>query len=134
MTQPSYNSGPLVKLNHTELYQTCRRAGINVLPNATREQLISYLMGEEEPSPIDEASHPIDAWRHGIIGFLLDHWKTLEPQIKCPAKNLRHPTNPDPRPCFGCVGTQVIACVAQNDGKVEHLIQLHRPAPTGVKR
>jgi len=134
--QSSSSSGPLAGLNHTELYQTCRRVGLNVRPNATIPQLIAYIMGDEVPPPLDEATHPIDSWRHGIIGFLLDHWTTLEPQIKCPAKNLRHPTEPNLRPCFGCVDAQVITCVTQNDGKVEHLIQLHRPSqePTGVKR
>ena len=88
--------------------------------------MATYLMGQVDAPELDEWSHPIDSWRHGIIGFLSDHWSTLEPQIKCPAKNLRHPTHPNPRPCFGCLDTQVISCVARNDSKVEHLIQLHR--------
>ena len=116
----------LDKLNRTELYQTCRAAGINVLPRATREELIACLKGELEVD-VDEATHPIDSLRHGIIGFITDHWATLEPQIKCPAKNLKHATHPNPRPCFGCTDIQVIACIAQNDDKVEQLIQLHRP-------
>ena len=88
--------------------------------------MLSYLSGQADPPELDEWTHPIDSWRHGIIGFLQDHWATLEPQIKCPAKNLQHPTNPNPRPCFGCLDMQVIACVARNDSKVEQLIQLHR--------
>ena len=108
----------------------CRNAGVNVLPSSTREELIAYLVGEAFPQGVDEATHPIDAWRHGIIGFLGDHWSTLEPQIKCPAKNLRHPVNPNPRPCFGCLDAQVITCVAQNDSDVERLIQLHKPPIT----
>jgi hypothetical protein len=90
--------------------------------------MISYLTGETDPPALDESTHPIDAWRHGIIGFLLDHWAQLQPQIKCPAKDLRSTTNHNPRPCFGCLDAQVITCVAQNNRQIEHLIQLHRPA------
>lgn len=122
----SGNSGPFQALNRTELYQTCRRAGINVPPDAQRDDLIAYLTGQLEPEGVTEWTHVIDSWRHGIIGFLNDHWATLEPQIKCPAKNLRHPTHPNPRPCFGCLDMQVMACVVRNSGKVEQLIQLHR--------
>lgn len=124
----SSNNSSLGRLNRTELYQMCRGAGVNVTPSATREELIAFLTGEAEPQGVNEATHPIDSWRHGIIGFLGDHWSTLEPQIKCPAKNLRHPTNPNPRPCFGCLDAQVIACVSQNTIQVEHLIRAHRPS------
>jgi hypothetical protein len=99
---------------------------MSVHPGATREELISYLVGDVEPPPLDEYTHPVDSWRHGIIGFLLDYWSVLEPQIKCPAKNLRHPTNPDVRPCFGCVDTQVITCVIQNPGRNQSLMEKHR--------
>lgn len=113
-------------LNHTELYQLCRRAGLSVHPRATREELITYLVGDGEPPPLNEHTHPVDSWRHGIIGFLLDYWSVLHPQIKCPAKNLRHPTNPDVRPCFSCVDAQVITCVIQNPGRNQDLMAQHR--------
>lgn len=121
----SNTSNSLDKLNRTELYQICYRAGHNPPPSSTREQLMAYLLGELEVP--EGYLHPIDSWRHGIIGFLHDHWATLEPQLKCPAKNLRHPTNPDPLPCFKCLDAQVIACVTKNTARVEQLIQLHRP-------
>lgn len=100
---------------------------MNVHPSSTRQELISYLMGETDPPFLNEETHPVDSWRLGIIGFVGDHWAVLEPQLTCPAKNLRHPTTPDPRPCFGCVDTQVFACIVKNSGRNEHLIQLHRP-------
>jgi hypothetical protein len=86
--------------------------------------MVACLTGEIELPP--EHVHPIDEWRHGIIGFLNDYWTTLEPQIKCPAKMMRHPTQPNPNPCFGCLDTQTIACVVQN-AKLLHLIELHKP-------
>lgn len=123
----SSGASKLHELNHTELYQMCRRAGINVHPSTTISELIAYLAGDADPPELSEAEHPIDSWRHGIIGFINDHWKTLEAQLKCPAKQLRHPQNPDPRPCFRCTDAQVITCVVNNPGRKEHLINLHRP-------
>ena len=105
---------------------------MSVHPASTREELINYLMGEQEPPELDEADHPVDSWRHGIIGFVSDHWAVLEPQLTCPAKDLRHPTTPNPRPCFGCLDTQVFTCIVKNSGKNEHLINTHRPK--GKKR
>lgn len=102
--------------NHTELYQICRRQGMRVAPSEPREKLIAYLLGEEEPPPVD---HVVDSWRHGIMGFLLDHWQTVRSQLSCPAKN------GDPRACFTCTDSQVIACVASNPDN-EELIQLKR--------
>lgn len=98
-----------------------------VHPASTREELISYLTGEADPPELDEETHPVDSWRHGIIGFIEDHWAVLEAQLKCPAKNLRHPTNPDPRPCFGCLDAQVFTCIVKAEGRIEHLINRHRP-------
>ena len=121
-------SGSLERLNHTELYQACSQAGFKVHPRATREELIAYLTGEQEPPPLDEATHPIDSWRHGIIGFLANYWAQLQPQLKCPAKMLRHPTEPDPRPCFRCLDTQVLACVVQQPPQNINHIQKHRPS------
>ena len=97
---------------------------MEVHPASTREELISFLMGDADPPELEE--HPVDTWRQGIIGFVDDHWGVLEPQLTCPAKNLRHPTNPDPKPCFGCVDTQVFTCIVKNSGRNEHLINLHR--------
>lgn len=84
-------------------------------------------MGEQDAPALDETSHPIDSWRHGIAGFLLDY-PNLQPQIKCPAKNLWHPTAPDRRPCFQCLDAQVINCVVQQPPRNEQLIRQHRPA------
>lgn len=117
------SSTRLEACNRTELYQLCRRAGITAHPATPRHTLISYLTGDEEPLSED---HPIDSWRHGIIGFIQEYWSMLETQLVCPAKDLRHPENPNPRPCFGCVDAQVITCVVDN-AENEHLIQLHRP-------
>jgi hypothetical protein len=103
-------------LNHTELYQTARAAGFVVLPSEPRANLIAYLLGEKEPPPIE---HNIDMWRNGIMQFLIDHWKQVETQLTCPAKSK------DPRACFGCVDTQVVSCLVNNEGDL-HKIRLHR--------
>ena len=110
------SSTPFEALNLTELYQMARHAGIVVLPSETREKIIAYLLGEEEP-PIVE--HGLNSWRHGIMGFVLEHWRALETQLTCPAKTK------DPRACFQCVDTQVISCLVSNERDL-HLIQLHR--------
>jgi hypothetical protein len=105
--------------NDTELYQLCRKAHIPVVPGTPKEVMIALLLGEKEPDPITEGTHPIDSWRHGLAGFVLDHWSVLEPQITCPIKSK------DPRACFGCLDTQVVTCVVQNPNN-EQLIELHR--------
>jgi len=94
----------------------CRRAGVNVHPNMERKYLIGVLDGDIEAPPMTEQSHPIDRWRHAIIGFLLDYWVRVHPQLKCPARNLNHPeeTRRDRRPCFKCTDLQVMTCVQQN--------------------
>lgn len=121
------SSSILGALNRTELYQLCRGKGLNVHPGSSREELMAYLTGELEPVPLSEAEHPIDSWRLGIISFLSNYWTVVEPQLKCPARKLKHPTEPNPRPCFGCLDAQAIACVIQNPGRNEHLIRTHRP-------
>jgi hypothetical protein len=121
------SSNKLDRLNHTELYQTCLNAGFKVHPGSPRDFFIGVLLGDISAPPMAEEMHPIDAWRIGIIGFLHDHWAVLEPQIKCPAKNLKHPQHPDPRPCFGCLDSQVMTCMIQNEGRVELLIGAKRP-------
>jgi hypothetical protein len=82
--------------------------------------MIAYLEGDEEPEPIEEPDHPVHALRHGIMSFLLEHWRQLETQITCPAKSK------DPRSCFGCIDTQVVTCLVQNPEN-EHRIEMHIP-------
>ena len=115
-------------LNHTELYQLCRGKGLIVHPASSREELMQYLTGELELPALNETTHPIDAWRHGIINFLTEYWMVVEPQLKCPARMLKNPTTPNSRPCFGCLDAQAVACVIQNPGRNEHLIRSHKPS------
>jgi hypothetical protein len=102
--------------NHTELLQLCVRAGLQVPPATPKEMLIAYLTGEEAP-PAEKNN--VDTWRHGIMGFLLDHWAAVRPQLSCPAKS------GDPRSCFNCEDPQVISCLVDNPDD-EHLIHLKR--------
>lgn len=111
--------------NQTELLQACARARINVVPSTAREQLISYLDGEVEPPDTKEIDNIFHSWRYGIIGFLNDHWREIESQITCPARDLRSTTNPNPKPCFGCLDTQVVSCLIENS-KYIPLIESHR--------
>lgn len=114
---PNTNSYEFLEmLNHTELYQMCRRAGIQVHPRASRTEMMDYLLANTEPPPTE---HEIDSWRNGIMAFLMDHWEVVSPQITCPAKSK------DPRACYQCTDVQVINCVVQNPSN-EHLIQLRR--------
>ena len=115
-------SSPFDHCNHTELYQLCVRAQIPVLPNESREMMISYLEGESEPVLQKEGDHPIHAWRNGIIRFVDDYWKQIETQLDCPVRKLRDLEHPDLRPCFGCIDTQVIACIVDNEDN-ERLIE-----------
>lgn len=105
-------------LNHTELYQLCRKAQLQVLPSATREEMVSYLLGEEEPAT--DTGHAIDSWRIALAQFVIDYWKKLETQVSCPAKSL------DPHACFGCTDVRVVACVVENEPS-EKYIQIRRP-------
>jgi hypothetical protein len=113
------------RCNHTELYQLCNRVGIPVRPNEARETMIALLEGEQEPVPLDEADHPIHTWRHGLINFARDYWKQIESQVDCPVRKIFDKDNPDPRPCFGCTDTQVIACVIGNSTN-ESLVEARR--------
>ncbi len=79
--------------------------------------MIAYLLGEEEPTPIENV---FDSWRHGIMGFLIDHWQVVETQLTCPAKSK------DPRACFECVDAQVVSCVVQQSEHDQQLIELKR--------
>lgn len=105
--------------NRTELYQLCARAGILVLPSSTKEQMISYLTGEQNPPPVTEGTHQVHSWRHGLTGFVFEYWDKLEPQLTCPIRSK------DRRSCFGCLDMQVMHCVVDNPA-VEQLIELHR--------
>lgn len=113
-------------LNRTELYQLCRRAGLHVHPAWDREQLIAAL---QDADPTEAFDHPIDDLREALIAFITQHWKTLRPQLKCPAKDLM---NPDPkkaneRPCFGCSDMRVVACVTlAGHANTERIHQLRR--------
>lgn len=104
------------RCNHTELYQMARAAGIYVSPATPKADLIKYINGEAEPPPIP---HEVDRWRHGIMSFLLQHWRAVETQLTCPARTK------DPRACFNCLDTQVVTCLVQNEKDV-HLIQVHK--------
>lgn len=91
-------------VNHTELYQACREAGLNVHPSTDVEDLIAYITGEKCPP---DAHHPIDDWRDAIMRFILDYWKKVHVQLKCPAGT------GDPKACYGCLDVQVTTCLVQ---------------------
>lgn len=107
--------------NRSELYQTCMRVGIKVRPNEPREAMIAFLEGFEEPPELPDEDHAIHTWRWGLIGFVSDNWEKLATQLTCPMKNLKHPTSPDPKPCFGCNDTQVITCLVSNRHNAEKI-------------
>lgn len=111
--------------NRTELYQICRRNGIFVSPNTPRDDMVEYILGTKEPP---EVGHPIDAWRHGIMGVIIEHADVVQATLNCPAKTL------DPLACFQCPDTQVMSCVIQNPND-EPLIatrRLVRPSPRRI--
>lgn len=109
-------SSPLFStVNHTELYQLCLHAGVQATASMSREELIARLLGTED----SDVQNIIDSWRHGLAGFVLDHWTVLQNQIRCPLRSK------DPRSCFGCLDAQVIACLNDNEKHLHH-IQLHR--------
>jgi hypothetical protein len=102
--------------NHTELYQLCRGKGLQVSPRMMRPTLIQAFLDGVLVQP---EQNVFDSWRHGLTGFVFDHWNKLEPQLTCPIRSK------DPRSCWGCLDAQVIACVEDNP-KYEPLIRLHR--------
>lgn len=112
----SPHSSELAAYNHTELYQTCRRVGLNVLPTDTREDLIRYLEGVAEPP--SNRVHDVDRWRDAIMKFVLDY-PEIHSQLSCPARTL------NPKACFTCLDTQVLTCLV-NNSENETLIQLRR--------
>jgi len=105
----------LAGCNHTEMYQLCRRKGLAVDPGMLLSQLVNTFI-ESKPDP---ELNVFDSWRHGITGFVFKHWKVLEPQLTCPIRSK------DPKSCWGCLDTQVAACVSSN-AQDEQSIQLHR--------
>jgi hypothetical protein len=100
--------------NHTEIYQLCRRKGVDVSPSMSHEQLVNAFLDES-------ANHTnvFDSWRHGLTGFVFENWKVLEPQLTCPIRSK------DPKSCWGCLDTQVVTCIT-NTAEYEQAIQLHR--------
>ncbi len=106
--------------NRTELIQACQEVGISVSPAASREELTGLLTG----SIVAADPSSLDAWRHGIMGFVLDHWETLSTQLTCPARTK------DPRACFGCIDTQVVSCLNSNDRYINEIAR-HRKEERG---
>lgn len=117
------------QLNPTELYQCCRKAGLCVQPHQPREYYLGVLTFML-PEAAEE--HIIDGIRNGLIAFIDEYWQQLQAQLKCPAKNMRHPdpAKKDARPCYKCMDMQVVACVAnlspQNRQRLQQL-QLATP-------
>jgi hypothetical protein len=101
--------------NRTELFQMCQEAGLKPLPKHGINELMLMLVGEHQHNPDD--FNDIDSWRHGLAGFVLDHWKVLQNQLKCPLKSQ------DPLSCFGCLDAQVICCITTNSN---NLVQIRR--------
>lgn len=94
--------------NHTELYQLCRARGLKIPPNATREELmVLHFYGTNDFNPAS-LHNEFDSWRHGLAGFVLDHWTRLQNQVTCPLRSK------DPLSCFGCLDTQVVTCIIGN--------------------
>jgi hypothetical protein len=64
-------------------------------------------------------TNPLDAWRNGLAGFVLDYWKSLQTQVRCPLMSQ------DPNSCFGCLDMQVVKCIVTNAVN-EHLIERYK--------
>lgn len=114
---PSVDFDLFDRCNRTELLQILKRLGIPAPPDTPKETLIGVLLGEVEPDP--EWRNVMDSWRHGLMGFLLDHWEVVRSQLTCPART------GDPRACFQCEDGQVISCIVDNKQE-EQLIHLRR--------
>ena len=104
-------------VNHSELYQIAREGGHVVLPSLSRETLIRVIIGAETAPPLHE--HVVDEYRRAIMAFVIDHRKSLETQIKCPAKSFQ------PDACFGCLDQQVYSCLTSTPEQ-QRLIQLYK--------
>lgn len=109
--EPSFEE-LLGRCNRTELYQLVRRQGIPTTSSLSKEELAKLLLGEAEP-PLEP--NEIDAWRDALMAFILDNWATIRSQISCPAKS------GDPKACYECVDTQVIACLTENKRSLVHI-------------
>ena len=112
----------LAHLNATELYQLCRRAGLATRPGEKPAYYIKCLKGELAPG-----SDPFDTWRDALIKLIGLHWMTLQAQLVCEARNLKHP---DPeqrneRPCYGCTNLQVLKCVS-SPKVYNHIVKLRK--------
>lgn len=121
MTQSDPLSKEFEALNHTELYQLCRAAGLTVTPATGRDRLVELLLGVGEPN-LAEAQHPIDRYRLALIGFVGANWERIQTQITCPMREL--PTNP--RPCFGCLDSHVVSCLVDNRANLDK-IEKYKP-------
>lgn len=105
--------------NRTELYQLCRGRGLVVPPDAgNAEMMYMHMFGTDE---FDKATlvNQFDEWRHALAGFVIDHWSRLQNQVTCPLRSQ------DPMSCFGCLDTQVVACIVSNPSN-EHIIERYR--------
>lgn len=96
-------------LNRTELVQLCRHAGLHPHPGASRQALVQ-LLGRAVPDQ-GEDGDPMNRWRKGLIAVIDQYWSQIAPSLVCPARMLKHPVTPDPRPCFKCMDAQVMSCV-----------------------
>ena len=61
--------------------------------------------GEFDPALL---RNQFDEWRHALAGFVLGNWTRLQNQVTCPLRSQ------DPMSCFGCLDTQVVACIVSN--------------------
>lgn len=102
--------------NRTELYQICRELELNPMLGATREDLIDLLLHRDKP---ELYRNVFDTWRTGIAGFVIEHWSVLQNQVRCPLKTK------DPESCFGCLDTQVTACIVDHNDHRQR-IEPHR--------
>lgn len=70
-----------------------------------RELLYKIILVEH-----DEAlpTQKVDKVRLAVMGYVLDHWKQVKPQLSCPAKTQ------DPKACFRCSDVQAVECALDN--------------------
>ena len=73
----------------------------------SREVLGQLLEGYLDPKVVTGVND-LDAWRDAIMLFITDYWDKLQSQLSCPAKSK------DPKACYGCIDTQVVACLTKN--------------------